>query len=472
MSSLLEKAILDAKALKEAAERTAEAEILEKYHSEVKDAIENLLTEAEEDDPLLADPDEDPAADLGAEETAEDMPMEDPAVGLGDDMAMTEEEPAPSSVVKAPMGFAGGDKLCPCPDDDEEIEISLDSLMGQEEVPYGDEDEKMVGPTAAALMEQEDTSEIEEIIATNGISNGDDLDEIVTTNGAPGNHGSTSRNLSPEEEYQNSDRGINAQVALADKLASLRKNENSMMGAGDISGTPVHAKKREVSEEELTEEIVEAVLASLSEEVEVDFEPQGSGTINTNSAEFKETAEAVLAKDAADTTEEYSEEKEMRKQIQDLEEALKIERNSRIKDRKLFEKKYKEEVRGKKKLAKQNESILSTAKKLEEKLTEMNATNAKLLYTNRILSDNSLNERQKNKVVEALKKTNSFDEAKTIYETLKNAVAGSGRSDQEAKSLNEAMSGRMSPFLVRERKNSGKKEDIVAERFKKLAGIK
>jgi hypothetical protein len=84
-----------------------------------------------------------------------------------------------------------------------------------------------------------------------------------------------------------------------------------------------------------------------------------------------------------------------------------------------------------------------------------------------------LNERQKNKIVEALKKTNSFDEVKTIYETLKSTVAGSMLNhDPEAKSLNEAMSGRMSPFLVRPRRNNERKEDVAAERFKKLAGIK
>ena len=471
MSSLLEKAILDAKALKEAAERTAEAEILEKYHSEVKDALENLLSEAEEDDPLLADPEEDLALDpeMGAEEQSADIEMEESPM-LGDEMTMAEEEPSPTSVVKAPMGFAGGQKLCPCPDDGEEIEINLDSLMGQEEVPYGDEDGQMMGPSSAALMEQEESSEIEEIIATNGISNGDDLEEIIVTNGDNLPNSESNIKSRPEDMPAHS---ITQKADRANALAAMRKkkNESSMMAAGDISAAPMNDRK-EIYEDELTEEIVTAVLDSLSEEVEVDYEPKGSGTMNTNSAEFKEAADAIIAKDSADTTEEYSEEKEMRKKIQDLEEALKCERDSRVKDRKFFEKKYKEEVRSKNKLSKQNESILSTAKKLEEKLTEMNATNAKLLYTNRILSDNSLNERQKNKVVEALKKTNSFDEAKTIYETLKSAVAGSNKSDHEAKSLNEAMSGRMSPFLVRERKNNGKKEDIVAERFKKLAGIK
>ena len=411
MSSLLEKAILDAKALKEAAERTAEADIIEKYHDEVKAAIDNLLTEAE-DDALLADPEEeegleDPLADpLGGEE---EDPLADPLGGGGmeDPLAAAEapmtEEPAeapPASVVKAPMGFAGGEKLCPCPDEEEEIEINLSSLLGQEDVPYEDE-ETMSGPQASALMEQEE----------------------------------------------------------------VELEESSMMGAGDISGTPAPA----FDEEEVTEEIVEAIMASLTEETEVDFEPVGSGSLNTNSSEFKETAEATLAKEAADTTEEHEEEKELRKKVEELEESLKREIKAKQHAKSQVQKMNKKHE----KLEEKNRDILSTAKKLEEKLTEVNVTNAKLLYTNRILSDDSLNERQKNKIVEALKKTNSFDEVKTIYETLKNAVAGSARNyDPEAKSLNEAMSGRMSPFLVRNKRNNKRKEDVVADRFKKLAGIK
>lgn len=431
MSSLLEKAILDAKALKEAAERTAEVEILEKYHHEVKEALDNLLSEQEDEDPMLAAPEEeDPLAgdELGGElggDLGDDVAMEDPAAGIADDMTMTEEEPAPSSVVKAPMGFAGGEKLCPCPDDGDEIEINLDSLMGAEDIGY-DEDEKMQGPDSGALMEQEE------------------VEEIITTNGAPGMSSDT-------------------------KKKDLE--EMSSMGTGDVSGAPVKSINKEITEEELTEEIVEAVLASLSEEMEVDFEPVGSGTLNTNSAEFKETAEAVLAKETSDSTEEAAEEQDLKKQVRDLQEAFKRERAARIKDREFFKKKYQSQVKAVNSVKEEKESILTTAKKLEEKLTEMNATNAKLLYTNRILSDNSLNERQKNKVVEALKNTNSFDEAKTVYETLKTAVSGTNR-DTESKSLNEAMSGRMSPFLVRERRNSERKEDVVAERFKKLAGIK
>jgi len=56
MSSMLEQAIIDATALKEAAIKNAEAAIIEKYAPEVKKAVETLLEQPEEEDPLAADP--------------------------------------------------------------------------------------------------------------------------------------------------------------------------------------------------------------------------------------------------------------------------------------------------------------------------------------------------------------------------------------------------------------------------------
>ena len=88
MSTLLEQAIVDAAALKEAALKSAETAILEKYAPEVKNAIASLL---EQDEPL----------DLEEPEAREEVPL-----------AAAEEAP-----------------LCPCPDDEEEIEIDFDQLQ-------------------------------------------------------------------------------------------------------------------------------------------------------------------------------------------------------------------------------------------------------------------------------------------------------------------------------------------------------
>ena len=55
MSNMLEQAIIDAEALKEAALQNAEQAVIEKYQAEIKNAVEALLEQDEEDDPL-ADP--------------------------------------------------------------------------------------------------------------------------------------------------------------------------------------------------------------------------------------------------------------------------------------------------------------------------------------------------------------------------------------------------------------------------------
>ena len=72
MSSMLEQAIVDAAALKEAALKNAETQILEKYAPEIKDAVDRLLNEAPEDEELGLEPEEpgveNPMDPMGGEE--------------------------------------------------------------------------------------------------------------------------------------------------------------------------------------------------------------------------------------------------------------------------------------------------------------------------------------------------------------------------------------------------------------------
>ena len=71
MSNMLEQAIIDAKALREAAVKNAEAAVVEKYNTEVKNAVSKLL---EQDDELGLDME--PEADVAVDSTAmEQVPM-------------------------------------------------------------------------------------------------------------------------------------------------------------------------------------------------------------------------------------------------------------------------------------------------------------------------------------------------------------------------------------------------------------
>ena len=104
MSSMLDQAIVDATALKEAAIKNAEQEILEKYSQDIKEAVNTLL----EQDDLLG--------------------LEEPE----------EEEAVLDSI---PLAAAGGEELCGCPEDDEVITVDLVNLMkqaGEEEPEVGE----------------------------------------------------------------------------------------------------------------------------------------------------------------------------------------------------------------------------------------------------------------------------------------------------------------------------------------------
>ena len=105
---------------------------------------------------------------------------------------------------------------------------------------------------------------------------------------------------------------------------------------------------------------------------------------------------------------------------------------------------------------------------MKDTLDEVNLSNGKLLYTNRILSSDSLNERQKTKIVEAVKGAKTVEEAKTIFDTLQSAV-GSVSPERMPKSLSEVVRKRSSTFLSRKEEN---KVDPLVERMKILAGIK
>ena len=133
---------------------------------------------------------------------------------------------------------------------------------------------------------------------------------------------------------------------------------------------------------------------------------------------------------------------------------------------------------GMKKLAGVNESLKNqntvlneTVSALKNKLEHLNLSNAKLLYQNEVLTNASLNERQKTQVVESIRKAQNITEAKVIFETLQSAAAaGATSTGRKLESLHEAINRPSRTF--RARQNSV--PDVDSNQFdywKKLAGI-
>jgi hypothetical protein len=378
MSDMLEQAIIDAAALKQAATKNAETLVLEKYSSQIKEAVETLL---EQEEPMLGDP-------MPPDDTSVLDPTADPSAPMGD-LGMTAEK---SSVLEhIPLAVTA--------DDDEQIEIPLDKLT--EELAMLNESFRFGG----------DTHNIPELFEHNLLEIADQtLEEVVN-----------------EEELEEED--------LSEEL--------------------------ELEEEDLSEELdlEEDIADAIAEQLTVDL----NGASKTGWPGMPEKL-IQLAEEELLAIEQDSKVKEqktaMRKAVSELEnvkESLKS-KNQRLEE--TLEKAASQLIMSK-------EVILT----LQSKLEESNLTNAKLLYQNKAMTSDSLNERQKDKLVEAVSNAETIEEAKVIFETLQSTVGSTSRKSQP-KSLSEAVQ-KSSSMILTARRDSKQKEKInpTLNRWKFLAGI-
>jgi len=121
-------------------------------------------------------------------------------------------------------------------------------------------------------------------------------------------------------------------------------------------------------------------------------------------------------------------------------------------------------------LAKQNKDLKDLIIKVKNRLEEVNLSNARLLYANRVLQDTSLNEQQKSKIAELVSGARSVEEAKMVFETLQKTMDGVSKK-KSTQSLSEAVSRRSSVILSGRRTEENTDGNPVVNRWATLAGI-
>jgi hypothetical protein len=108
---------------------------------------------------------------------------------------------------------------------------------------------------------------------------------------------------------------------------------------------------------------------------------------------------------------------------------------------------------------------------LKDKLHEVNILNAKLLFTNKLFKQYSLNNNQKLKVVETFDRAQTTREIKLVYSTLAEQF-GDNSTIVTKKSISESASAAVSSTKPsKESRKVISEETQVANRFKKLAGL-
>jgi Txe/YoeB family toxin of Txe-Axe toxin-antitoxin module len=115
--------------------------------------------------------------------------------------------------------------------------------------------------------------------------------------------------------------------------------------------------------------------------------------------------------------------------------------------------------------------LLGVVEQLKSKLDETIISNARLVYSNKTLSDASLNERQKLKIVETIATAQSAEEAKTLHETLTATVGSTPRSNPKSLSESVNRKSNLSSMMPRRKDKVVTESMSFADRMKKLAGI-
>ena len=418
MSSMLEQAIIDAEQLKETAQRTAEEAVIEKYQSEIKEAVNTIL---EQEDPL-----EEEEAALVVDGEGEVSIVEDlPSAQLAEE--------------------------------DDIVEINLDKLeelMAQEmEEGTMDPDDMLeheqVAEEIEALSEESDLDEeIELDEDINDLLEEDDLEEVVVM-GKKGKVEMTPEEAKKEgflEEELDEEIEINEED-IADIIAELLSEEEDDELGPDLK------------EEETLEEVED-----LEEEKKPDF-PDVDGDGDTKepiSKAQKDKKEKEGGEDKKDK--DYSKvPPQLRKHMQKESRLLQKENKSLLREQKKINNKVQL-------LENKVQKYGTVIEQLKQKLDESNLSNAKLLYQNRILNSISLNERQKDKIVEAISNATTVEEAKIIFETLQSAVGLKSKKTRRQESLNEVVTRSSSAFIPR--KEVKPNTDAFSDRMKRLAGLK
>ena len=373
MSSLLEQAIVDAKALKEAAMKNAEATIIDKYSEEVKSTLNQLL-EQDELEALLGGGEETPSA--GAEAAIdEEVEADEIAEGVPD--AFTEDSAALGGVSEG-----------------EATEVTIDFKELAE----------ALNELREGIQEEETLEEAEEEEAEEKMEEEMDLDEESIME-------MVASMLSEEDE----------------ETLEEAEEDDDVMEEGEEDG-------------ELYEELSDALLDAIMEKLTVDMGATLGGWAGRSEEAVKHQMELELAHRRST---EVAEELEALKKAQE------------------------ELVFENKKLKQNLSNYQEVVESLKENVQDVNLSNARLLYTNRTLRNTSLNERQKERIVEAISKAGSVEEAKTIHETLQSTVASTPKRGPQ--SLSEAITRPTS--VIRASRKEEPKVDPFTARMRKLAGI-
>ena len=412
MSNLLNESIVDAKALRESALKNAESVVIEKYAEEVKKTLESLLEQEE---------------DLGMGT----QPAEETTGANGADVVEDQSDDVPLAATDG-LGENEGNNLNSIQEEGEDVEVTLDLGALQEAI-----------EALATDLDEEIDLTIEEENLNDGVpemtrAEAEKKFDKITDDG-PGDM----------SIGHNGDKTQMIKIVSESTTEELDEEIDVDPVDDDAAKAAADAEQSKGLDEDVD---MDSLFNSVMEKLTADMNFDLSGWAGRPTSQIKDEKERELAHEASTESEEEATLEEEQEELNESNEALEkaLESNENLKEELV---KYE-----------------SAMEQLKENLYEVNLSNARLLYTNRVLRNSSLNERQKDKIVEAISGAGSVAEAKTIYETLQSTVEA--KPKRSPQSLSEAISNRSSVLTASRKETKATSQDPFSDRMRRLAGIK
>ena len=457
MSDLLKQAIADAKAVRATALSNAKAALEEHFAPKLQSMLSEKLRAEMEGEEEVA-----PAPEAPAPEAPE-APAPEAALPT-DDMG-GEEMAAPEAPL--PTDDMGGEAApapeAPLPTDDMGGEDELSELNIEDDTGYMTEGEKASGDYKKT---------------TKGHNTEDPGKKMVKSVGAA--IGGTKGSLPAAKKHEKASSDY-AKTTTGHKTDDPQGQGNEVSKGGYDNDTAALKENEEVDEASL-DEILKELEDGLNdvggmEDVAAEEAPVSETSDEASDDQLVDLDELLSETDDKDAEEEIEEGK-LPKGLADYQ----AKKAGKSKDDDDDEEKetVKENISLKKELAEYRSAVVY----LRDRINEVNLLNAKLLYTNKLFKQASLNNEQKLKVIESFDLTKSVREAKLVYATLAESFNFGGKKtvvatptnkkvvSQTVRSITEGLASK--PVAsTRPTKAAVLTEGAeMANRFKKLAGIR
>lgn len=448
MSSMLEQAIVDANALREVARKNAEQSVLEKYSTEIKKAVDTLLEAKEEKaSPLMPD--------MEGLMTSPDLEsaVSNAASTSNVNVSATKKE------------TFGGVKDSYKTKTDEMVKISFSALEEALELEEGWHEKELEEDYLVGSEEEEEEAETDE-----GFDMAADpaygRDSDVSIGGIDEGDLETAFELEEGDAINMPD--VPSTTQIPETGTNIAADSDSLEELDELELDEFELDEELYGETgNLSDSLAEAIEEELDEVLNVDMSLSNQGHLGFSRVHYKEQEKILKALQAAE--ENLAKSKKREKNLQ--EEFVRLrdvvtqltEAYTDLRTQFLDTVKLSDQVKN------ENEKIVIENKKLSASLKQMVVSNGKLLYTNKVLGNPSLNERQKHSLVEAISNSDSVEKAKVIYETLQSGTQGVTKKTPE--SLSEAIRKAPSPYYTQRSTQQATSSPLV-ERMQILAGIK